>query len=167
MGGYDNTRVFEKGLKLYIQKVVEREIDMIFNIVIDRVYNWIDGQGFWENQTYNMYDSIGFGKYKNGVLWNFYQDKNRIAQADRIIVYKESVMTIDGFQLLQEAINAGQESRWAEYMMVVYAAVPYAAWVDLSLGNGGDNKRGTGWWREGLVPYVKQVFNEVVSQYQG
>jgi len=54
-----NRRLFEKGLTEHINKVVERDIDLVFNIVIDSVYNWLDNCHTWENDTYNLYDSIG------------------------------------------------------------------------------------------------------------
>ena len=38
-----NRRLFEKGLTMYIDTVVENEIDLVFNRVIDRVYTWLEG----------------------------------------------------------------------------------------------------------------------------
>jgi len=49
-----NRRLFEKGLTEHINKVVERDIDLVFNIVIDSVYNWLDNCHTWENDTYNL-----------------------------------------------------------------------------------------------------------------
>jgi hypothetical protein len=82
-----------------------------------------------------------------------------------LLPIKELLHQLMGFQLLQEAISAGDSSMLADYTLVVYAAVPYAAWVDLSLGNGGNDKRGTGWWREGLIPFVKQTVQQLVTEY--
>lgn len=157
-----NRRLFEKGLTMYIDTVVENEIDLVFNRVIDRVYTWLDGyEREWESRTFNLYDSIGFGKYKQGVLWRFYQDKNKRATEDKNLwIAKNTVVAINGFDLLQAAIGSKEGADTAEYALVLFAAVPYAEWVELSLGDGGGSKRGKGWWSNGIVPYTRKVFQE-------
>ncbi len=157
-----NRRLFEKGLTMYIDTVAENEIDLVFNRVIDRVYTWLDGyEREWKSRTFNLYDSIGFGKYKQGVLWRFYQDKSRLATEDKLLwVAKGTIETINGFDLLQAAIGSKEGADTAEYALVLFAAVPYAEWVELSLGKGGSNKRGKGWWSNGIVPYTRKVFQE-------
>ena len=47
------------------------------------------------------------------------------------------------------------------FSFVLYATAPYGIIVE-----DGDGKRGTGWWSEGLVPYVKSKFIEAVSKHQ-
>ena len=164
-----NRRLFEKGLTEYIDKVVEWDIDLVFNIVIDSVYNWLDGyERTWESDTFNLYDSIGFGKYKRGVLWKFYQDKGRKATADKKVwLSKGNIVTVNGFELLQSAIGSKEGGDFAEYSLVLFAAVPYAEWVELSLGDGGPNKRGKGWWSDGIVPYTRKIFSDTVLKYYG
>jgi len=163
-----NRRLFEKGLTEHINKVVERDIDFVFNIVIDSVYNWLENCHTWENDTYNLYDSIGFGKYKRGVLWKFYQDKGRRATADKKVwLSKGNIVTVNGFELLQAAIGSKEGGDFAEYSLVLFAAVPYAEWVELSLGDGGPNKRGKGWWSDGIVPYTRKIFSDTVLKYYG
>ena len=166
MGQYDNKRVFEKGLQMFISNTVDQKvIAEIFRKTAVAIFDWVDSQGYYENQTYNLLDSIGVGTYKKGVMQQWHTPQARVAKESRIITYKGTVTSVNGFQLLQEAISAGNSSMLADYTLVVYAAVPYAAWVDLSLGNGGNDKRGTGWWREGLIPFVKQTVQQLVTEY--
>ena len=166
MGQYDNKRVFEKRLQMFISNTVDQKvIAEIFRKTAVAIFDWVDSQGYYENQTYNLLDSIGVGTYKKGVMQQWHAPQARVATESRIITYKGTVTSVNGFQLLQEAISAGNSSMLADYTLVVYAAVPYAAWVDLSLGNGGNDKRGTGWWREGLIPFVKQTVQQLVTEY--
>lgn len=167
MGQYDNKRVFEKGLQVFISNTVEeRVIAEIFRKTAVAVFDWVDGQRYYENNTYNLLDSIGVGTYKKGVMQHWHTPQARVSTGNRLVTYRGTVYAINGFQLLQEAVSAGDSSMIAEYTLVVYAAVPYAAWVDLSLGYGGDNKRGTGWWREGLIPFTKQTVQQLINEYK-
>jgi hypothetical protein len=34
--------------------------------------------------------------------------------------------------------------------------------VELSLGDGGPNKRGKGWWSDGIVPYTRKIFSDTL-----
>lgn len=164
MGKYDNKRVFEKGLNMFISNVVEeRVIAEIFRRTAVAVFDWVEGQRYYENDTYNLLDSIGVGTYKKGVLQKWHSPQARVAISDKKI---RRDVYVNGFQLLQEAVSAGPDGPLSDYTLVVYAAVPYAAWVDLSLGDGGSNKRGTGWWREGLVPFVKQTVQQLANEYK-
>lgn len=162
-----NRRLFIRGIKQFIDKQVEPAIEDMFRYVSNMVDRWLETQTSYQNQTYNLTDSIGVGTYKHGTLVNWHQPRMALGQTRNLWVSRGTVIPINGFQLLQAAISEGEGSSFAEYTLVVYAAVPYAEWVELSLGAGGSNKRGKHWWSAGLIPYVQKEFADIVAAGQG
>lgn len=151
-----------KQLRYIVPAINEKYVQAVFVNTAKEVFDWMGKQNYFTNRTYNLMDSVGVGIYKKGVLVNWVTNPGKKASSPRQITYHGNRMSIDGRSLLQEAINASAAmvASFADYTLVVFAKAPYGAWVDLSLGDGGTNKAGKGWWSEGLVPHIKDVFKK-------
>lgn len=161
-----NRRLFIRGVKQFIDKQVESSIEDMFRYMSNMVDRWLETQNRYHNQTYNLTDSVGVGTYKHGVLVNWHQTRPAMGSTRNLWVSKGNIIPINGFELLQTAVSEGEGSSFAEYALVVYAAVPYAEWVELSLGTGGSDKRGKHWWSGGLIPFVQKEFASIVAARQ-
>lgn len=147
-----------------------RLIMPIFTQTADAVFEWIDGLSvLYLNDTFNLRDSIGFGVFKHGVLLNWIQTPSPKATSNKFFnpvsgKYENEMsfysITLSGRELLNKAIADGEYSTIADYAIVLYVAMPYG--VDVEYGGG---KRGTGWWSEGLVPYVQESFLTAIAKY--
>lgn len=147
-------------LRYIVPVINEKYVKTVFVNTAKAVFDWMSKQSYFTNRTYNLMDSVGVGIYKQGVLVKWVTNPGKKASAPRMITYHRERISVDGRALLQEAINASaaMAAAFADYTLVVFAKAPYGAWVDLSLGDGGSNKRGKGWWSDGLVPHVKEAF---------
>lgn len=138
----------------------------ILNRVANSVLDWVRDKNYtYENDTYNLTDSIGCAIYKNGhVIQALYNGTQ--ASSPRVIRYKGGTYTINGRTLLTKALNDGEIASMGQYVLGVFVATPYGKWVDLSLGYGGDNKRGKGWFSGpgGLKEFAEQEFNRVKNE---
>lgn len=164
-----NLKVIRGGIKYFISKTEERVIRSVFTITASAVYEWIDDHPlFYKDQTYNLRDSIGVGVYKDGVLLNWIQHPSPKAtvRGKYAPPHKEDAPALyytyfQGRDLLNQAISNGVASNFAKYVLVVYATAPYGLLVE-----DGGGKRGTGWWTEGLVPYVKKRFLSELTKFK-
>ena len=129
----------------------------IFSEVAKEVFAWLKNQTYYQNRTFNLSDSIGFGIYDNGTLAQWIANPDSNAAEDKTYTYHGVRHTINGRRMLEEAIS-GSTARIGMYTMKVFCAVPYGAWVELGLGNGGPDKAGVGWWSDGLMPEVRDRF---------
>lgn len=147
-------------LRYIVPVINEKYVKAVFVNTAQEVFDWMSKQSYFTNRTYNLMDSVGVGIYKQGVLVKWVTNPGKKASGPRQITYHGNRMSINGRSLLQEAINssAAMAAAFADYTLIVFAKAPYGAWVDLSLGDGGSNKAGKGWWSEGLVPHVKDAF---------
>lgn len=156
-----NLNVIRNGIKKMIPMLEHDNVKTIFIETSHAVFEWIDAHSaYYQDQTYNLRDSIGVGVYKEGVLQQWVQHPQAKATDKRLFTYKGEKIYVDGRELLQEAITAGDESDFADYALVLFAAAPYGILVEE-----GGGKRGTGWWSEGLVPYVRERFITIASKY--
>lgn len=149
-----------KQLRYIVPKLNEKYVRTVFVNTAKEVFDWMSKQTYYTNRTYNLSDSVGVGIYKKGVLVKWVTNPSAKAQKPRMITYHGERIEINGRALLQSALNAsaGAAGVFADYTLIVFAKAPYGAWVDLSLGDGGSNKQGKGWWSDGLVPHVKETF---------
>ena len=151
-----NLDAIRKGIKKFIPQVIEPAIVSVYAKTASAVFEWIDNHPlYYQDQTFNLRDSIGAAVYKNGVLKNWIQLPTAKATKAKKFAYPNSpyYTEIRGRDLLQRAISGGKWDEFADYALVVYAAAPYGIYVE-----DGNGKRGTGWWTEGLVPYVTDRF---------
>jgi len=156
-----NLTVIRKGIKALIPRTGEKYIQTIFSEVAESVFDWIDTQSkYYENDTYNLRDSIGLGAFKQGVLQQWIITPESVATRDRHFKYGDTVMDVNGRQMLMSAIQSGDSAKFSLYSLVLYAAAPYGVLVE-----DGNGKRGTGWWSEGLVPHTKSAFLAAISKY--
>lgn len=153
-------KALSQQLKVIVQKINEKYARQIFENTAKEVASWMDSQTYYTNRTYNLTDSVGVGVYKKGVLVSWAGNPAKRASVANIIRYRGNMIHVDGRSLLNEAIRKGSSTygAFADYTLVVFAEAPYAYWVDQSLGSGGNNKKGKGWWSEGLVPHIKSTF---------
>lgn len=138
----------------------------ILTRLADEVNGWMMRHEYeWENRTYNLADSTGCAIYKDGVLVAFSHPSSK-ASAPRIIQYKGQQITVNGRVLLEQAINNSKIASLGKYTLGVYSAAPYGLWVDQSLGAGGNNKIGKGWFSgsNGLKQFALDKFNEICSE---
>lgn len=145
---------------MLVPKLNEKYVEQIFKNTADAVFKWIDSQNYFTNRTYNLRDSVGVGIYKGDTLVKWVGNPSTKAAGPRLITYHRQQEYVNGRIRLNRAIIAKQATvgRMNDYTLVVFAAAPYGAWVEMSLGDGGRNKQGKGWWSEGLVPAVKNAF---------
>lgn len=139
----------------------------ILSRVADSILDWVKDKTYtYEDDTYNLTDSIGCAIYKNGVLVKTLVNPKQ-AQKTRTITYKKARYTINGRSLLTKALNDGEIASMGQYVLGVFVATPYGKWVDLSLGDGGGNKRGKGWFSgpNGLKEFAGQEFIRIKNEY--
>ena len=138
----------------------------ILNRVANSILDWVKDKSYtYENDTYNLTDSIGCAIYKDGrVIQTLYNPS--FAQGPSIMYYKKVRYSINGRSLLTKALNDGEIASMGQYVLGVFVATPYGKWVDLSLGYGGDNKRGKGWFSgpNGLKEFAEQEFNRIKNE---
>lgn len=153
-------KALSQQLKVIIPKINEKYARQILENTAKEVSSWINSQTYYTNRTYNLTDSVGVAIYKKGVLVSWVGNPTKMASTAKTIMYHRNMIQVDGRSLLNEAIRNGSYlyGGFADYTLVVFAEAPYAYWVDQSLGSGGSNKKGKGWWSEGLVPHIKNTF---------
>lgn len=158
-----NIAVLRKGIKETISLLEADTVISIAKVVSDAVYGWIDSHtAYYEDDTYNLRDSIGIGIYKQGVLMKWvHMPSPKATKGRKFYEGNGSYIMVHGRDLLNEAIQNSSYANYAMFSFVLYSAAPYGIIVE-----DGDDKRGTGWWSEGLVPYVKSKFIEAVSKHQ-
>lgn len=131
------------------------------------VLNWIKDKTYtYEDQTYNLTDSTGCAIYKGGVLTSFEYYAEKQASDSRIIRTRKGkdepweATEIKGRELLQAALQGQPLANMGSYSLVVLSAAPYGLWVNESLGDGGPNKRGKGWFDD-LKKATEQEFEKI------
>lgn len=149
-------------LRYIVPTFNEKYVKAVFVNTAKEVFDWMSKQDYFTNRTYNLSDSVGIGIYKQGTLVSWITNPSKKASMPREITYRGQRISVDGRALLQDAINASASmaAAFADYTLIVFVKAPYGAWVDLSLGDGGSNKAGKGWWTDGLVPHVKDTFKK-------
>lgn len=139
----------------------------ILDRVAESVLNWMSEKRYtYQDQTYNLSDSVGCALYKKGVLMKMYIPRK---QASGSNTYRYHGLNIrqSGRQSLEAALNNRSIAMSGDYTLGVFAAMPYGLWVDQSLGNGGDNKRGKGWFSgpDGLRQFAEKELNRIKNEY--
>jgi hypothetical protein len=130
----------------------------IFTEVAKSVFAFIDSQQYYKNDTFNLRDSVGVGIYDGGTLVKWIDNPMPKATGSTTYTYHGVKYTISGRDKLERAINNAHRATIGQYSMIIFCAAPYGYFVEKSLGDGGDNKRGKGWWSEGLIPHAKATF---------
>lgn len=157
----DNLNTIRNGIKKFMPAMEMDSVRIIFTETSKAVFEWIDAHSlYYQDQTFNLRDSIGVGIYKQGVLQEWIHEPTQKATTKRPFTYNGEKMMVDGRELLMEAISLGDESDFGDYTLVVYATAPYGILVEE-----GGGKRGTGWWSEGLIPYVTERFLTTAAKY--
>lgn len=165
-----NLRVVEEKLRSKgVMSVTDNTAIEILSGLADSVLGWVKDKTYtYRDQTYNLTDSIGCAIYKRGVMVRtFYNGKQ--ATEPNVITYKRSKIVVNGRELLIQALQSGDIATMGDYVLGVFAVAPYGLWVDQSLGDGGDNKRGKGWFSgpNGLKDFTLKEFNRIRNEYIG
>lgn len=139
----------------------------ILTAVAESVLKWMSDKSYtYEDQTYNLSDSVGCAIYKKGVLIRMFIPARQASGPSRITYHKLTYYE-SGRQSLEAALNNRSVAMLGDYTLGVYAAMPYGLWVDQSLGDGGDNKRGKGWFSGpgGLKDFAFSEFNRIKDEF--
>lgn len=165
-----NLRVVEEKLRSKgVMSVTDNVAIELLSRLAGKVLDWLRDKTYtYRDQTYNLTDSVGCAIYKKGVLVKtFYNSKQ--ASEPNVITYKKSKIIVNGRELLIQALQSGDIASMGDYVLGVFAVAPYGLWVDQSLGDGGDNKRGKGWFSgpNGLKDFTLKEFNRIKNEYIG
>lgn len=153
-----NLSVVKKAFKQDTSSVMEKECLMILQELGDFVLNWLKGKTYtYMDDTYNLTDSTGCAIYRQGKLTSFKYYPEKQASGPRKIRYKKSQIIVNGRQLLNAALKSRPLQQMGTYTLAVLSMAPYGLWVNESLGDGGTNKRGKGWFDD-LKKAVEQEF---------
>ncbi|MBR4983180.1 MAG: hypothetical protein IKY94_11545 [Lachnospiraceae bacterium] len=159
---------YEKIMRQFREKsgFISRDIALsILRETAQSLKEWVMNMEYtYQDQTYNLTDSTGFAIYENGVMIEFIAPPELSAMT-RVITYRREKINIDGRSLLRDAINNMEIASLGQYVLGVYSAAPYGLWVDQSLGRGGDNKRGKGWFSTDLKEFALQEFERIKNEY--
>jgi hypothetical protein len=138
----------------------------IFTEVAKSVFAFIDATGYYNDETFNLRDSVGVGIYDGGTLVKWIDNPTPKASGTTTYTYHGVKHTISGRDKLEKAINNAHRTTMGQYSMIIFCAAPYGYFVEKSLGDGGDNKRGKGWWSEGLIPEVRKSFTNECARHK-
>jgi len=138
----------------------------IFTVVARSVFEFIAAPGYFHNETNNLSNSIGIGIYENGVLVQWIDNPAAENALPKTYIYHGISYPVNGRAELEKAISAAAGTVIGGYSMIVFCALPYGLWVDRSLGDGGTDKRGRGWWSEGLIPEVRKAFTNECAKHR-
>ena len=156
-----NRAVLQKVLQKQGGSIVESECLAILQELGDFVLNWIKDKTYtYEDQTYNLTDSTGCAIYKSGKLTSFKYYADKQASGPRKVYYHREQIIVNGRSLLKAALQGQPLANIGSYSLVVLSAAPYGLWVNESLGDGGPNKRGKGWFDD-LKKATEQEFEKI------
>ena len=165
-----NLAVIRQGVKLASPVIEQRYIMSIFTLVANKIFSWIDSHpAYYKDQTFNLRDSIGVGVYKNGAIVQWIHNPAPKATRKKKFAPRSEEygggnapysVLISGRELLNEAISNAKYAKFADYTLAVFATAPWGLLVE-----DGKGKRGTGWWTEGLVPYIKERFASEIAKH--
>ena len=165
-----NLAVIRQGVKLASPVIEQRYIMSIFTLVANKIFSWIDSHpAYYKDQTFNLRDSIGVGVYKNGAIVQWIHNPAPKATRKKKFAVRGGgyggsdnpyYTFFSGRELLNEAISNAEYAKFADYTLAVFATAPWGLLVE-----DGNGKRGTGWWTEGLVPYIKERFASEIAKH--
>lgn len=156
-----NRSVLQKVLQKQGDSIVESECLAILQELGNFILNWIKDKTYtYKDRTYNLTDSTGCAIYKSGELtsFKFYADKQ--ASGPRTVYYKKDKITVNGRELLEAALQEKPLEKMGSYTLAVLSAAPYGLWVNESLGDGGPDKIGKGWFDD-LKKATEQEFERI------
>lgn len=142
-----NRSVIREALQSRGGSVADKECLSMLQELGEFVLKWIKDKTYtYEDQTYNLTDSTGCAIYKQGRLTSFKYYADKQASGPRKIYYHRQPLMVRGRQLLNTALRGQPLENMGTYTLVVLSEAPYGVWVNESLGDGGPNKRGKGWF---------------------
>lgn len=140
----------------------------ILTCLAESVMRWMEDKTYtYEDQTYNLSDSVGCAIYKAGVLIKPYIPRQQASEYKRLTYHGQRMYLDYGHRLLESALNNSTVAMLGDYTLGVYAVMPYGLWVDRSLGDGGNNKRGKGWFSgpDGLKNFALNEFKRLKDEF--
>lgn len=159
-----NKEIFDKKIKKFLDNVLERNLMQLLEFIGKYVKDWVKSESaaYWENDTYNLRDSIGAGLYKNGRLVKFIGNPAK-ASSPAKYTYHGVQYTMSGRRKLMTALGNNHLANSGKYVLAIFCEAPYGFFLEHGLGpeplsSGDDSKKGFGWWSNGLVPYVQERF---------
>ena len=137
----------------------------ILESTADDIIEWVQNKQYtYRDQTYNLTDSIGCAIYRHGVLLKVIAPRTQAVEPSEYTYHK---LRHDeyGRGHLRAVLNNVTIASMGDYVLGIFAAAPYGLWVDESLGNGGPNKRGKGWFSEDLTSFAVEQFNKYKNEF--
>lgn len=163
-----NLKVLAKAIRDNSGKVTAYSDSVAMQIMertADEILRWVEGKQYtYEDQTYNLTDSIGCAIYKHGVLVKIVVPQTHAVEP-REYTYHKLKHDEYGRGHLRAVLNDFEIASMGDYVLGIFAAAPYGLWVDLSLGYGGPDKRGKGWFSEDLKTFAEEQFNRVKNEF--
>ena len=154
-----NQKVLRNELAKKTPRIKEALLMALFSTVTKAVYEWIDNHtGTYEDDTFNLRDSIGVGIYNKGTLVQWFAMPEKKATKNRPFTYKGQKESVNGRNLLNSALSVALHAGDSDYELIVYCTAPYGVLVE-----NGNGKRGTGWWSENFIPHIRNIFE---SEYK-
>lgn len=139
---------------------IDGKVEEIIKSCIAEMYSWLDtNEKEWMNDTYNLLDSTGIGVYKDGVLIELVPLAAARASSPRIITYQGVKKSVNGRNLLIEAINKASDID-GHYTLAIFSTADYARAVEDG-GSSGIN-RGKDWFKK-LSEHIKNHVSKLIG----
>lgn len=155
------SNAFRQAAEQKVVAVLEPKIRASFTATATQLFARIIADDFkFKSQTNNLRASTGIGVFKNGVLTDWISNpeipiiSSPQFTTENLAGGKTSITgwMADGNDLLTEALFGAQMADGADWTFYVVSAAPYASFVD---DGGGGVKRGSGWWSDDLIEFIK------------
>ena len=150
MGKYDNMKVFERGLNVFVEQKVKPHITSILAEVAQDVVDYIDQISSRTNAdglpilTGALHDASGVGVYRDGILAAYRPRQIYNTQ-------EASGQMFSPEDMLDYALSWGAQKFPTGIWLVVFSAMPYAAQID---EEGSPIGRGQGFFYDMIVPFA-------------
>lgn len=132
------------------------------------ISSWIDaGNLSWDNDTYNLRDSIGCGVYQDGMLVRLFT-MEPAKGTPKTYIYHKMRMSADGARLVKSVFLQRPYTEPGTYI-VFRCPLNYGFFLEYGLGpykigSGNPTKKGYGWWSNELVPQIKKEFRRIANE---
>ena len=150
MAKYDNMKVFERGLNVFIEQKVKPMLTAILAEVAQDVVDYIDQISSRTNAeglpilTGALHDASGVGVYRDGILAAYRPRQIYNTQ-------EASGQMFSPEDMFDYALSWGAQKFPTGIWLVVFSAMPYAAQID---EEGSPAGRGEGFFYEMIVPFA-------------
>ena len=132
------------------------------------IASWIDaGNLSWDNDTYNLRDSIACGVYQDGMLVKLFT-MEPAKGTPKTYTYHKMRMSADGTRLVKSVFLQRPYTEPGTHI-VFRCPLNYGFFLEYGLGpdkmgSGNPAKKGYGWWSNELVPQIEKEFRRIANE---